>query len=142
MKKTIIYSFVLFLYIFVSNCNTETAQPVSSDLRKEITRKWYCELNDGQNTYNFESVISLDPNNKKQIFISNFNNLDAKAKAIVYEDRRIELPSQNIPGTSTNVAGDADINSDFTRINWSYKVTDTEGVYSVTVVYTLSDISK
>ncbi len=123
-------------------CNPETVQPVSQDLRKEISRKWYCELNDGQDTYNFESEITIDPANENKIFISNFNNLGAKATATVYTDRQIVLHSQTLPGTSTSVKGSATINADFTNINWTYEVTDTEGVYTATVSYTLSHISK
>lgn len=142
MKKLLLISMFFVFGMGFYACDPEPAPPVSDDLREEIDRKWFCELNDGQHTYSFESTISLDSENDNHILITNFSGLDAQAYAIVYDDYTIELPSQDLPGTSTNVEGTADINTDFTRIDWSYQVTDTEGAYSVTVAYTLSDITK
>ena len=142
MKKLLSIVMVVFVSIGFFSCDPETAPPVSDDIREEIDRKWYCELNDGESVYNFESVITLDPDNDNQILITNFNNQGSVAYAIVYDDYTIELPKQTLEGTSTSVEGTADINSDFTRISWDYQATDTEGAYNVIVTYTLSDIAK
>jgi hypothetical protein len=142
MKKLLSIVLVVFVSIGFFSCDPEPAPPVSDDIREEIDRKWYCELNDGEFVYNFESVITLDPDNDNQILITNFNNQGSVAHAIVYDDYTIELPKQTLEGTSTSVEGTADINSDFTRINWDYQATDTELTYNVTVTYTLSDIAK
>jgi hypothetical protein len=142
MKKLFSIVLIGFLFVGLYSCDPEPAPPVSDDLREEIDRKWYCELNDGESVYNFESVISLDPNNDNQILISNFNNQGSEAYAIVYDDYTIVLPKQTLEGTSTSVEGTADIDPEFTRINWEYEATDTEGSYTVNVAYTLSDIAK
>jgi len=142
MKKLLSIVLVVFVSIGFFSCDPEPAPPVSDDIREEIDRKWYCELNDGESVYNFESVITLDPDNDNQILITNFNNQGSVAHAIVYDDYTINLPKQTLEGTSTSVEGTADINSDFTRINWDYQATDTEGEYNVIVTYTLSDIAK
>lgn len=142
MKKLLTLLFLGFTVSAMVSCDPEPAPPVSDDIREELVRKWYCELNDGENTINFDSEISLDPDNDRQIIVSNFNNQGSEAYAIVYDDYTIELPKQTLERTSTSVEGTADINPDFTRINWEYEATDTEGSYTVNVAYTLGDIAK
>lgn len=144
MKKIIFIIPALFIAFSFLACEDEPAPPVSDDLREEIDRKWYCEFNDGIDVRNYESIISLDSENDSRILIGNFGGFDADAPAYatVYDDYTIELPQQDLSGTSSSVKGTAEINTDFTRIDWTCTVTDTEGTYNATITYTLSDITK
>ena len=145
MKKRSFILLVFSMFLILYSCDDELAPPPAEDMREEIARTWSCELNDGENTSTFESVITLDPDSDNQILISNFHGLDPDSAvyATVYEDKTITLPNQKLMGTNTIVEGTkVTISEGFERIDWEYNATDQAGTYAVTVVYTFSDVKK
>ncbi len=142
--KTVKYSLIILLSIVLFSCKDEPAAPEKTDIRAEISRTWSCVYNAGDGDFPFDATISKDPDSDNKIIIANFHNhgADAVVKAIVNDDRTIELTSQLITNTNATISGDGTINAEFTKIDLTYTYEDESDQLNVIATFTLGQITK
>ena len=117
-------AFLVFSLLFIS-CIDEPAQPqITSEIIKEISREWTCNMDEAGFNVDFTAVIAPDPINDTKILISNFHKIgtNLSASVIVRKDLSLEIPEQVI--NNQVFKGSGIISDDYTEITWSYTIED------------------
>ena len=123
MKRLkLISAFLIFSFLFIS-CIDEPAQPQStSEIIKEISREWTCNMDEDGFNVDFNAVISSDPTDDTKVFISNFHKMgnDLSVYVIVHTDLSLDIPEQT--KNNQTFKGSGIISDDYTEITWNYSI--------------------
>ena len=137
MKSYKILFPVVILFLSLSSCIDEPAQPVSEkEIIDNISREWNCLMDEDGYNVDFTAVISPDGTNSKQVLINNFHKIgkDLSVYVIVNQDLTLEIPEQAVGNQVFK--GTGLVSDDYTEITWNYTIeTDDNTVTQVTGKY-------
>jgi hypothetical protein len=136
--KLLLFFAVLFLF-FMNSCQDDTGL-TDTNLIDAIVKTWKVdETGAGRRAY--DAVITRNSAVSGQIYVSNFHNLGSSKKiTATLSGTKITFSSQTISGYT--LAGEANVSSDGTRIDWSYTVEDNIGSVNISAAYTPGSLSK
>jgi len=137
LSRFLALAFFTFM-LFHTGCQPdEPDEPTTGSVRDKYLGNWMAEETSTQypNPITFNVKITADPDNDKQVLISNFYHLGSapadRVKAIV-TTTSLNLPQQTVCDVMINGSGAYSAN----KITWNYYINDGADIDQVTSVYT------
>jgi len=138
MKK-LVFIFLSPLFLFVS-CLDDT-QVIPDDIREDISIKWLCTDNDGENVRTYEVTVTNDTSSETKVVFDNFHNFGSGTKVSAnINGSSITIPKQNVEIYS--VSGSGQVSSNLQRIELTYVLDDRLEQITITAVCTPAQVAK